>query len=146
MTEEMTEKMTEEMTDYGALCYDNDAELTYSYKGITYKLTSYPYEPCMYLKRDDSLICVLHNAFTTYYIAEKFSAGKKAQIYRWEYDEKEFCQILATVLESGRSDLDFTYAAKLWQEGVSGKSPSGARTKPRSSASRVPGKKNAVPK
>ncbi|WP_406042239.1 hypothetical protein [Succinimonas sp.] len=138
--------MTEKITDYGALCYDNDAELTYSYKGITYKLTSYPYEPCMYLKRDDSLICVLHNAFTTYYIAETFSSGKKAKIYRWEYDEKEFCQILATVLESGRSDLDFTYAAKLWQEGGSGKSPSGTKNKTRSPDSRKSGKHSAVPK
>ena len=142
----MTEEITENSTDYGALCYDNDAELTYSYKGIIYKLTSYPYEPCMYLKRDDALICVLHNAFTTYYIAETFSAGKKVHIYRWEYDEKEFCQILATVLESGRSDLDFTYAAKLWQEGVFGKSPSGAKIKTRSPASRASGKNSAVPK
>ncbi len=101
--------------DFGTLNLDPD-EVTYVYKRETYRLYSHPYEPCLYLYSGEELVCALHNAFNPEYLVKAFSAGKTVTDYGREYDESGFCRVLAAALDSGRSDMDFFYAAKLAEE------------------------------
>ena len=102
---------------YGTLNLGSD-EVTYVYKGETYRLYSHPYEPCLYLYRGDELVCALHNAYNPQQLVKAFSSGETVKTnygkdYDKEYDEAGFCRVLAAALDSGRDDMDFFYAAKL---------------------------------
>ena len=112
-----TQEDNSQDNDYGSFHLSSD-ELTYTYKGTTYRLSSHPYEPCLYLFLGDQLVCVLHNAYTVEHLVNAFSAGKPVKTcfgknYDKEYDEAAFCRILAAVLDSGHVDLDFFDAAEL---------------------------------
>ena len=92
-------------------------ELTFEYKGISYTLTSSRYEPCTYISIDNKIVCTLHNAFTTDHLADAFLNGGTVKGLDWvDYDKTAFCKALAAALDSGRAELDFTYAAKLSQQ------------------------------
>ena len=43
-----------------ALIIDND-ELFFTMQNDTYHLSSYPYEPCLYMKLDDRIVVTIHN-------------------------------------------------------------------------------------
>jgi hypothetical protein len=106
--------------DFGTLNLDSD-EVSYTYKELSYRLSSHPYEPCLYLWCGDKLVCVLHSAYNTEELVEAFTAGKTVKTnfgkdYDKEYDETGFCRVLAAAIDSGRSDMDFFYAAKLAKE------------------------------
>lgn len=93
-------------------------EAAYEYKGETYRLTSHPYEPCLYLRKGGRLVCTLHNAYTTETLTEVFAAGKTvktnyAKDHDKEFDEAGFCRVLAAALDSGRDEMDLFDAAKL---------------------------------
>lgn len=97
-------------------------EVTYAYKGETYRLSSHPYEPCLYLWSGDKLVCTLHNAYNPEQLVEAFTAGKTVKTnygkdYDKEYDEIGFCRVLAAALDSGRIDMDFFCAAKFAKKG-----------------------------
>lgn len=103
--------------DFGCLNLSAD-EVTYTYRGESYRLSSHPYEPCLYLFRGDELVCALHNAYTVQQLVKAFSAGKTVKTgfskkYEQEFDETGFCRVLAAALDSGRDDMDLFYAAKL---------------------------------
>lgn len=103
--------------DYGLLNLTSD-EVTYIYKGVTYRMTSVIYEPSLLLWRDDELVCVLHNSYTTEELVKAFTTGKTIKTglgkdYDKEYDEVGFCKVLAAVIDSGRNEIDLFYAAKL---------------------------------
>ena len=106
--------------DFGILNLSSD-EVTYTYKNEIYRLSSHPYEPCLFLYRGDELVCVLHNAYNPEHLVKAFSAGETVKTNYGkdndkEYDEKGFCKVLAAALDSGRGDMDFFYAAKLAKE------------------------------
>ena len=103
--------------DFGSLNLNSD-EVTYVYKGNTYRLSSHPYEPCLYVWKSDAMVCALHNAYNPDQLVKAFAAGKTVRTmfgkdYDQEIDETGFCRILAAALESGRDDMDLFYAAKL---------------------------------
>jgi 8-oxo-dGTP pyrophosphatase MutT (NUDIX family) len=105
---------------YGYLEYTtaDGSVMYYNYKDRRYTLTSQPYEPLIYVKDGETLTCILHMAFNTEELVDAFSEGKTVRAVDWvDYDEKTFCKILATALDSKRSELDYTYAAKLAGEG-----------------------------
>lgn len=88
--------------------------ILFFHKGVTYELSDHPYEPCIYIRRDGRLVCTLHNAFTVYDLPEWFAEGKKlTAIDGKKYDEKGFCKVLADAIDSGRGEMDFTFAAGL---------------------------------
>ena len=89
-------------------------DVVFVYKDVKYVLGDQPYEPCTYIKKDGTIICTLHNAFTVYDLPEWFAEGKTLTAIDGKvYDEEGFCKVLAAALESGRSDMDFPFAANL---------------------------------
>jgi hypothetical protein len=91
--------------------------IIFVHKGVTYDLSDHPYEPCTYIRLDGKIVCTLHNAFTVYDLPEWFAEGKKLKaINGKEYDEEGFCKVLAASIESGRSEMDFPFAARLVTE------------------------------
>ena len=110
---------------FGTLSLDPD-NVTYTYKGITYRLSSHPYEPCLYLRKGDECVCTLHNAYNPEDLAAAFSEGKTvstnyAKDYVKEFDETGFCRVLAAALDSGRGEMDLFYAAVKLQAVPEGK-------------------------
>ena len=108
------EVMAQDM--FGALEYSTEdtGVMHYKYKGRTFELTDHPYEPCLYISGAEKIICTLHTAFTTRKLIAAFSKGESVKAINWkDYDEKAFCKVLAAALDSGRDQLDYTYAAKL---------------------------------
>ena len=99
---------------YGGFFYEND-RMFYEYRGDRYLLGSHPYEPCLYLIRDGKPYRTLHNAYTTEELREAFSTGKTVidGFTGIEYDAEAFCRVLAITIDSGREEMDFTFAAKL---------------------------------
>ena len=91
----------------------NDNSVIYEYNDVVYRLSFYPYEPCLYIILDDVIICTLHNAFTTEQLKKAFSEGKKVDCFGKKFDEQGFCKVLAAVLDNKRKDMDFFYAADL---------------------------------
>ena len=112
---EMTASMIPE-DRAGALVYDRE-QMCFIYKGIPWQLYSHPWEPCLYLARNEQIIFTLHNAYTVDTLIQVFSAGGKVRDYGNSYDETNFRKVLAAVIDSNRTDMDFFYAAKLVREG-----------------------------
>lgn len=82
--------------------------------GNEYGLSSHPYEPCLYIKKDGETIRTLHNAFSADGLPERLADdGTLTGADGREYDLKSFCRVLAAALASGRAEMDFTYAAVL---------------------------------
>lgn len=103
--------------DFGLLNLSSD-EVTYTYEGETYRLSSNIYEPCLFIWKADELVCTLHNAYTTEQLVKAFTAGKTIKTnygtdYDQEFDEAGFRRVLAAALDSGRENMDLFYAAKL---------------------------------
>lgn len=108
------EVMAQDM--FGALEYSTEdtGVMHYKYKGRTFELTDHPYEPCLYISDAEKIVCTLHTAFTTRELIAAFSKGESVKAINWkDYDEKALCKVLAAALDSGREQLDYTYAAKL---------------------------------
>lgn len=100
---------------FGCLEYTGsaDATLYYTYKGCRYRLASQPYEPCLYIIDGERIVCTLHNAFNTSELIGAFSEGKTVRAIDGRiYDERTFCRLLASAVDSGRSDMDVTFAAR----------------------------------
>ena len=107
--------------EFGTLDLSPD-EVTYTYNNETYRLSSHPYEPCLYLYKGDKLVCTLNNAYNPEQLVKAFTAGETVKTnygkdYDKEYDEAGFCRVLAAALDSGLDNMDFFYAAKLAKEG-----------------------------
>ncbi len=101
---------------FGKLQYsaDDTGVMYYNYKAKAYELTSNRYEPCLYISAEEKIVCTLHTAFTTDELITAFSEGRTVKAIDWkDYDEKAFCRVLAAALDSGREQLDYTYAVKL---------------------------------
>ena len=104
------------MNEIGVLDITENS-IGYQYKGIRYELAYHPYEPCLYLMKEEEYAITLHNAFTTEEIRKVFSEeGSLRAIDGTFYDEKEFCKVLATAIDRKYENVDFTYAAKKMRE------------------------------
>ena len=91
----------------------NGDKLSFTYKGREYDLSFHPYEPCLYLYEGERLVLVLHNAFTTEALIAAFAEGRALDgMDGILYDEEIMSLSLAAALDSGRGDMDLTYAAK----------------------------------
>ena len=79
-----------------------------------YELRSHPYEPCLYIYKDDELIKILHNAFEVYDLPSIFdSYGTVRAIDGRDFDRDAFCKVLAAAINDDRYDMNWTFAAGL---------------------------------
>ena len=77
-----------------------------------YELRSHPYEPCLYICKDNEIVKVLHNAFETDCLPAIFEAGETVQDpCGRRYDKDEFCAVLAAALRDKHYEMNFTFAA-----------------------------------
>ena len=101
--------------------YDNmvllklaEDKILFVYKNERYWLTSHPYEPCMYIKHNGLMVCIIHNAFEVYDLPDKFADNEKIKSIDGKfYDEEAFLKVLAAAIDSGRTEMAFTDAAAL---------------------------------
>lgn len=91
-------------------------ELYFEYRGCSYKLFSHPYDPCLYIMKDEQIFRAIRMAFEVSELIEAFSVGgtvhsvvKDAK----EHDEESFCRVLAAVIDSNRFECDFPYAESI---------------------------------
>ncbi|MBQ7256665.1 MAG: hypothetical protein IJS60_03110 [Abditibacteriota bacterium] len=88
-------------------------KLLFEMNGITYRLTSQPYEPCLYINYNGQIIKTIHNAWTWDTISETFQKGEKIEALDGKcYSEEEFCSVLEKFMESSRTEADFAFIAK----------------------------------
>ena len=79
-----------------------------------YELKSHPYEPCLYLYRNNEMVKILHNAFEVYDLVKKFESGETVSAPdSKQYDKEDFCKVLSAALCNERYEMNWTFAAKL---------------------------------
>lgn len=79
-----------------------------------YELRSHPYEPCLYICKDDETVKILHNAFDAKDLMKAFENGETVTAPDGkEYDRDTFCRVLAAALKDDHYEMNWTFAAKL---------------------------------
>lgn len=79
-----------------------------------YELRSHPFEPCLYIYRDEEIIKVIHNAFDVYELPSIFEAGETVRaINGQDFDEVAFCKVLIAAINDVRYEMDWPFAAGL---------------------------------
>lgn len=102
------------MYDNMVLLKLSEDKILFVYNNERYWLTSHPYEPCLYIKRNGLLVCILHNAFDVYDLPDKFASEEQIKSIDGKlYDEEAFLKVLAAAIDSGCKEMNFTDAAKL---------------------------------
>ncbi len=72
-----------------------------------FRLTSHPYEPCLYITGEDGFMTVVHNAFVPEFVLDSFSKGETVtSITGREYDAKDFCEMAAYAAHMGDVNID----------------------------------------
>ena len=75
--------------------------------GKHYKLTSHPYEPCLYITDENETMTAVHNAFDPFFVLESFSKGATiTSITGFEYDPKTFCEMVAFAADQLNIGID----------------------------------------
>ena len=93
---------------------NRDDKVIFAYDDSEYELRSHPYEPCLYICKNDEIIKVLHTAFDAYDLPAIFEAGETVtDVCREEYDKEAFCKVLVAALNDKRHEMDWTFAARL---------------------------------
>ena len=91
-----------------------NGKIVYSYKDSEYELRSHPFEPCLYIYRDEQMIKVIHNAFDVYELPSIFEAGETVRaINGQDFDEEAFCKVLIAAINDTRYEMDWPFAAGL---------------------------------
>lgn len=89
-------------------------KIIFSHAYGEYELRSHPYEPCLYIYKDDEMIKVLHNAFDVYELPSIFDAGETVRaIDGSDFDEEAFCKVLLAAINDKRYEMDWPFAARL---------------------------------
>lgn len=101
--------------EYG-LIKRKEEEIVFLYNDTEYRIASHPYEPCTYIKEEGQIVRTLHNGFEVYELPERFAQKETLLgIDGKRYDQETFYKVLVAAIYSNRSEMDFTFAAKLAQ-------------------------------
>lgn len=93
---------------------NKNGAIIFSHADFEYELRSHPYEPCLYIYKDDEMIKVLHNAFDVYELPSIFDAGETVRaIDGSDFDEETFCKVLIAAINDKRYEMDWPFAARL---------------------------------
>ncbi len=85
-----------------------------------YSVTCHPYEPCIYLKKDDKIVAIIHNSFTTEEIIG-VSRGeyKVTAVSGKEYDLDGITNLFSCVINNSIYEADISYVEKKLGDNVS---------------------------
>lgn len=93
---------------------DKNGKIIFTHTDCEYELRSHPFEPCLYIYKDDEMIKVLHNAFDVYVLPSIFDAGETVRaINGKDFDEEAFCKVLIAAINDTRYEMDWPFAARL---------------------------------
>lgn len=89
-------------------------KIVFNYMDGEYELRSHPYEPCLYIYRNDEMIKILHNAFEVHDLPDIFSSnGTVRAIDSRDFDEDAFCKVLIAAINDEHYEMNWTFAANL---------------------------------
>lgn len=95
------------------LLTNNGSELIFNDNNNMYHMSSYSYEPCLYIKLDNKIAVIIHNSFNIFEIVDVARNNNKIKaITGKEYDIKGICQLLVCAIESKVFDTDISYLEK----------------------------------
>lgn len=90
------------------------ADVIFTLEGAAYTLRSHPYEPCLYIYKNDEMIKILHNAFEVDDLVGTFEAGGTVKGPDGRcHDLASFCRVLAAAISDSRYEMNWTFAARL---------------------------------
>ena len=93
---------------------DRNGKIIFSHTDGEYELQSHPFEPCLYIYKDDEMIKILHNAFEVYDLPSIFdSNGTVRAIDGRDFDRDAFCKVLVSAINNARYEMNWTFAARL---------------------------------
>lgn len=91
-----------------------DEKVIFACDDDEFELRSHPYEPCLYIYKNNEMIKVLHNAFTEDEVIAAFEVGETVtDICSKKYDKEAFCKVLVAALNDKRYEMDWPFAAGL---------------------------------
>lgn len=91
-----------------------EGKIIFSYADGEYELRSHPYEPCLYICKDDETIKILHNAFEVYDLPEIFDSNETVRaIDGKDFDKDAFCKALVAAINDKHYEMNWTFAANL---------------------------------
>lgn len=93
---------------------NKNGKIIFSHTDYEYELRSQPYEPCLYIYKDDKMIKVLRNAFDVYDLPEIFDANETVKAIDGQvFDEEAFCKVLIAAINDKRYEMDWPFASRL---------------------------------
>lgn len=97
--------------DGGTALYVRDGSVFFTDSGRRYRLSSSPYEPCLYMDRvPDGGQTVIHNAFSVAELTDAAQAGKKITLISGNsYDVPVICSLLAAASELAPGEYGADY-------------------------------------
>ena len=91
-----------------------EGKIIFTYTDGEYELRSHPYEPCLYICKNDEMIKILHNAFEAYDLPEIFDANETVRaIDGKDFDEDAFCKVLIAAINDKHYEMNWTFAANM---------------------------------
>lgn len=91
-----------------------EGKIIFSYTGGEYELRSHPYEPCLYIYKDNEMIKILHNAFDAYDLPEIFDSNETVRaIDGKDFDKDAFYKVLVAAINDEHYEMNWTFAANL---------------------------------
>lgn len=91
-----------------------DNKVIFTLEDEEYRLSSHPYEPCLYIYKNDEMIKIIHNAFDVDDLIEMFEASETVVAADSEqFDEEAFCKVLDVAINDEHYEMNWTFAAKL---------------------------------
>ena len=89
-------------------------KIIFTYTDGEFELCCHPYEPCLYICKNDEMIKILHNAFEVYDLPSIFdSNGTVRAIDGRDFDRDAFCKVLVAAINDGHYEMNWTFAARL---------------------------------
>jgi hypothetical protein len=105
------DKLLFKSDNYALLLYKDD--LVFQIDGEEYNLSSQPYEPCLYISKDDKIIRIIHNSFTTDEIISSIEDGLKiSAITGTLFDTHMICELLSFTINNSFYEVDLGYLEK----------------------------------
>ena len=113
----MKDEILYKTEDYSLIKKNN--ELILNDNKNRYNLESNSYEPCLYIKKDNKIMVIIHNSLTTDELINiSINKNKINLINGKDYDIKEICKLIILAINNGIYDTDISYLEKMNRERI----------------------------